>query len=88
MPHWAQFLLLPACVAFFLAVMAMRIRILPKDTRRRTLNERLKFARVLVLALAGLLVVFYNLQKTNHSLDGKGEYEPGLLERIVRSIAG
>jgi len=87
MPEFMQALLLPLCVVLFFAVMALRLKFLPRDTRKRTPRERLKLVRVLVAALVAWMAVHYQLQRTNHSMDGKGAYEPGVLERIVMSLS-
>jgi hypothetical protein len=83
MPEFMQALLLPFCVVLFFAVMALRLKVLPPDKRKRTPRERLKYVRILVAATLALMAVAYQLQRTSHGLDGKGPYEPGLIERIV-----
>jgi uncharacterized membrane protein YsdA (DUF1294 family) len=87
MPEFAQALLLPFCVVLFFAVMALRIKFLPRDTRKRTPEERLKLVRILIAAVLAWMAVYYQLQRTSHSIDGKGPYEPGMLERIVMALS-
>lgn len=83
-----QSLLLPLCVVLFIAGMALRIRLMPPDKQPRTPQQRMKFVRVLVGGLLVWMVIYYNLQRQIHTLDGKSQYTPGLMERIVRFFAG
>lgn len=50
-------------------------------------KQRLKTAHVLLIALAVLLVVSFNLQHLNRALGGQPVDEPSAWERIVRFVA-
>jgi hypothetical protein len=51
-------------------------------------KQRLKTARILLIALAVWLVVSFNLQHLNRALDGQPSDEQSTWERIVRFVAG
>lgn len=80
-------LLLPACVLLFFAVLALKAAAVRPVQRKSTAAQRLKLARILVAALLGILVIHFNLKKLDHSLDNKGDYQPGTMERIVRWLS-
>ena len=55
---------------------------------RATASQRLKLAKILIMALLGFAVIGYNLQRLNHSLDAASSYQPSLLENVIRLFAG
>jgi len=50
-------------------------------------KQRLKTAHVLLIALAVWLVVNFNLQHLNRTLDGQPAGEPSTWEKLVRFLA-
>jgi hypothetical protein len=68
-------------------LLALRMRLIPPDKQKRTPQQRLKFVKVLLGALLALLAISYNLQRTSYSLDGRKDYQPSWVERIVMALA-
>lgn len=81
-------LLLPACVLLFFTVLALKVAAVKPVQTKSTAAQRLRIIRILVAALLGLWAIQFNLKKQVHSMDGKGEYQPGTMERIVRWLSG
>ena len=71
--------LLMACVVLFVVVTALRLKAGQVDVRPRSLKERVKFVRVLVVALLAFAAIGFRLQEPGH--------EPGLVERIVMRLS-
>ena len=77
---------------FVMGMLALRYQF-EKDTAKSVptpkakVTDKLKLAKILVVALLGFAVIGYNLQKLGHDLDGTPRYEPSLVERVVRFVA-
>jgi hypothetical protein len=77
---------LPLTLLFGLGLLALRMRLLPPDKRKRTPQQRLNYIRVLLGAALAWLLIGYNLQRLDYSLDGKKDYQPSMAEKIIRAI--
>jgi hypothetical protein len=78
-------ILLSAFLWFVL--IGLRVRFIPPDKQKRTPQQRLRFIRILLGALIALLAISYNLQRSVYSLDGKKDYQPSWVERVVMALA-
>lgn len=78
-------ILLSALMWFVL--IGLRMHFIPPDKQKRTPQQRLKLVKVLLGALIALLAISYNLQRTSYSLDGKKDYHPSWVERVVMALA-
>jgi hypothetical protein len=66
----------------FFVVLYLRYRSRPKDGPRRTKQQTLKSAKVLIAAILAWLAIHYSLQHTIAKMDG-ADQEPSTMERIV-----
>lgn len=57
----------------------------PEKRDRLTPKQRLKTARLLIIALLALLAVGYRLESTSRALSGDKNHEPTWLERFALS---
>jgi peptidoglycan biosynthesis protein MviN/MurJ (putative lipid II flippase) len=73
--------LLGACLC--LGVLWLRYRSQPKDRPRRSREQILKTAKVVLAAVVAWMALSYSLQHMIFNLDGAAAPEPSLMERIV-----
>ncbi len=65
-----------------LGVLFVRYRSQPKDRPRRTAQQKLKTAKIMLAALVAWMALSYSLQHMIGKLDG-ADREPSLMERVV-----
>jgi hypothetical protein len=68
-------------------ILAARYMQTSKKPQQRTARRRLTTARILIAAALALAAIGYRLQRQARSLDGQGDYEPSLLERILLTLS-
>lgn len=69
-----------------LGVLFLRYRSQPKDGKSSSPKQRLKFAKVLLVALVAWMGIYYTLQHMIVNIDGAPAQEPSMLERVVRYL--
>jgi hypothetical protein len=67
-------------------VLFLRYRSRPKDAPRRSRQQKLKMAKVLVAALLAWITIRYSLQHTIAKIDGT-DTEPTTVERIISFLS-
>ena len=70
----------------FFVVLYLRYRSQPKDGPRRTKQQKLKTAKVLIAAILAWLAIHYSLEHTIAKMDG-ADQEPSTMERIVSFLS-
>jgi hypothetical protein len=70
----------------FFVVLLLRYRSQPRNGPRRPRQQKLKVAKVLLLALLAWMTVSYSLQHTLGKMDGT-DHEPSLMERVVSFLS-
>ncbi len=73
--------LLGAGICF--VVLYLRYRSQPKDHPRRTPQQKIKTAKLLVGALLAWMILSFTLQHMINKLDNAPDREPSLVERVV-----
>ena len=63
-------------------VLFLRYRSRPKDAPRRSKQQKLKMAKLLLGALLAWITIRYSLQHTIARIDG-ADYEPTTVERVI-----
>jgi hypothetical protein len=63
-------------------VLYMRYRSTPKNRLKSTRAQKLKLAKVLIVALLALMAITYSMRRLGDNLDGK-VHERTLVERMV-----
>ena len=58
-----------------------------KTPQRSSARSRIRMLRILVAAAIALAAVGYRLQRHAFDLDGRKDYQPSVIERIVMSFA-
>jgi hypothetical protein len=74
-------------LVFCFCVLGYRMALARKNPSPRNPRQILKTARTLFGALLVLLVVYYNLHKTDLDLDRKGSRTPSTMEKVVRYLS-
>jgi uncharacterized protein YabE (DUF348 family) len=69
-----------------LGVLFLRYRSQPKDGKSSSPKQRLKFAKVLLVALVAWMGIYYTLQHMIVNIDGAPAQEPSMMERVVRYL--
>ena len=69
-----------------LGVLFLRYLRQPKDGKRSSPKQKLKFAKVLLVALVAWMGIYYPLQHMIVNIDGAPAQEPSLMERVVRYL--
>ena len=69
-----------------LGVLYLRYRSQPKDAKRSSPKQKLKFAKVLLAALVAWMGIYYTMQHMVGNIDGAPAQEPSLMERVVRYL--
>jgi hypothetical protein len=69
-----------------LGVLFFRYRSQPKDGKRSSPKQKLKFAKVLLVALVAWMGIYYTLQHMIVNIDGAPDQEPSMMERVVRYL--
>jgi len=70
-----------------LGVLLLWYRSQPKDRPRRSPQQKLKTAKILVAAFLAWMALYYTLQHMIGNLDGVAAQEPSLMERIVSYLS-
>jgi uncharacterized protein YabE (DUF348 family) len=70
-----------------LGVLYLRYRSQPKDGKSSSPKQKLKFAKVLLVALVAWMGVYYTLQHMIVNIDGAQAQEPSMMERVVRYLS-
>ena len=68
------------------AVLFLRYRSQPKDRPRRSPQQKVKTAKVLLAAFLAWMTLSYTLQHMIGKMDGT-DREPSLIERVVRFLS-
>ena len=69
-----------------LGVLYLRYRSQPKDGKRSSPKQKLKFAKVLLVALVAWMGIYYTMQHMIVNIDGAPAQEPSMMERVVRYL--
>ena len=67
-------------------VLYLRYQSQPKDRPRRTVQQKLKTAKILGAALLAWMTVHYSLQHMIGKMDGT-DHEPSFMERVVTYLS-
>ena len=70
-----------------LSVLFLRYRSRPKDGPRRSTNQKIKTAKILLAAVVAWMGIYYTLQHMIGNLDSAVAQEPSLTERIVTYLS-
>jgi hypothetical protein len=69
-----------------LGVLFLRYRSQPKDGKRSSPKQKLKFVKVLLAALVAWMGIYYTMQHMIVNIDGGAAQEPSMMERVVRYL--
>ena len=74
------------CLGLCFLVLYLRYRSQPKNQPRRSVKQKLKTAKVLLVALLAWMTVSFALQHQLAQMDG-ADHEPSLMERVVHFLS-
>ena len=67
-------------------VLYLKYKAAPKESRRRTPQQKFDFIKLLAAALLAWLAISLQLRKLDHSLTSASPYEMSLWDRIVHAL--
>lgn len=73
------------CVGLCFLVLYLRYRSQPQNRPRRTLKQKMKTAKILLVAFLAWMTVSFALQHQIGQMDG-ADHEPSMMERVVHFL--